>query len=113
MAAEPNGSAEGSPEPNGTGRIKFRIVGDVQGVGMRAWIHSEATARNLKGWVRNEADSSVAALFIGYQDSLREMTDMLRQGSPAASVVDICELALDSCDINWDVSTGFSIRHDF
>lgn len=99
-------------EETGPRRIKFRIVGEVQGVGFRAWISSEAQRRGLKGWVRNESDSSVATLLIGDDSSLEGIADSLWQGSPAASVIDVCELALDSCDINWDMSTGFSIRYE-
>ena len=44
------------------------ISGRVQGVGYRAWVESEATARRLEGWVRNRRDGSVEALFCGPED---------------------------------------------
>ena len=45
------------------------ISGRVQGVGYRAWVESEATARHLEGWVRNRRDGSVEALFPGLRTS--------------------------------------------
>ena len=101
-----------SQSEDGSRRIKFRIVGQVQGVGLRSWISTEAGRRGLNGWVRNEEDGSVATLFIGSDDSLNGIVDSLWQGSLSASVIDIVELALDSCDAHWDVSAGFSIRQD-
>ena len=41
------------------------VTGRVQGVGFRAWTKSEAEARGLSGWVRNEPDGSVSALIEG------------------------------------------------
>ena len=93
-------------------RIKYRIVGSVQGVGMRAWIAAMAQQRGLGGWVRNEADSSVAALFIGEHESLKDVEGLLWQGAPAASVVEVCKLTLDNLDQVWDFTSGFSVRHD-
>ena len=90
-------------------RVKFRIMGEVQGVGLRAWICAQAQQKNLAGWVCNEADQSVAALFIGPGSSLANINEWLSQGSSSASVIDICELALDDSDLNWDPSTGFKI----
>ena len=94
-------------------RVKFRIMGQVQGVGMRAWMAAEAQKRGLVGWVRNEADGSVAALFIGPAATLSGLSDLMVQGSPSSSVIDVCELELENSDINWDVSTGFSVRMDY
>ncbi len=45
--------------------LRARITGRVQGVAFRAWTRSEAKQRGLSGWVRNESDGSVRALFIG------------------------------------------------
>ncbi len=90
-------------------RLKFRIVGDVQNVGMRAWIRSEALHRGIGGWARNEPDQSVTALFVGPAAVLQNTADWLRQGNPHAAVVDIIELALDDFDLSWDPAAGFSI----
>src|SRR5699024_1180285 len=43
--------------------VEARITGRVQGVWYRGWTKGEATRRGLSGWVRNEPDGAVAALF--------------------------------------------------
>jgi acylphosphatase len=60
------------------------IRGRVQGVGYRAWVEDEATARNLEGWVRNCRDGSVEAVFAGSEDVVSEMIAACRRGPPSA-----------------------------
>ena len=43
--------------------IRLVIIGKVQGVGFRAWVEDGARERQLRGWVRNRRDGSVAAVF--------------------------------------------------
>jgi acylphosphatase len=62
------------------------IRGRVQGVGYRAWVEDEATARNLEGWVRNCRDGSVEAVFAGSEDVVSEMIAACRRGPPSARV---------------------------
>jgi acylphosphatase len=45
--------------------MNIRIEGDVQGVGFRDFAIREATARKLKGWVRNRTDGSLEAVASG------------------------------------------------
>jgi acylphosphatase len=45
--------------------MNIRIEGDVQGVGFREFAIREATARRLKGWVRNRMDGSLEAVASG------------------------------------------------
>ncbi len=90
-------------------RKKYRIIGKVQGVGLRVWIQAEAQKRNLHGWVRNEADGSVAALLIGSTNTLEKAKLWLREGTLASDVFDTCELVLEPNDLNWDASSGFHI----
>lgn len=66
--------------------IIARITGHVQGVWFRGWTRQEAERLGLTGWVRNEADGSVAALLQGPSSVVDTMTDLLRQGPPAARV---------------------------
>ncbi|WFU19888.1 acylphosphatase [Bradyrhizobium sp. CB3481] len=62
------------------------IRGRVQGVGYRAWVEDEATARGLEGWVRNRRDSSVEAVFAGPDDVVTDMVAACRRGPSSARV---------------------------
>lgn len=62
------------------------ISGRVQGVGYRAWVHSEATARGLEGWVRNRRDGSVEAVFAGSDDVVADMIRACGRGPSSARV---------------------------
>jgi acylphosphatase len=67
------------------------IRGRVQGVGFRAWVEYEATARNLGGWVRNRRDGSVEALFAGPADVVADMIVLCRRGPTSARVEAVAE----------------------
>jgi acylphosphatase len=67
------------------------IRGRVQGVGYRAWVEDEATARNLEGWVRNRRDGSVEAVFAGSEDVVSEMIASCRRGPLSARVEAVWE----------------------
>jgi acylphosphatase len=65
---------------------RVEIYGRVQGVWYRGWTLDQATARGLRGWVRNRRDGSVEALFIGAKDKVDAMVEACREGPPAARV---------------------------
>ena len=67
------------------------IRGQVQGVGFRAWVEYEASARNLEGWVRNRRDGSVEALFAGPADVVADMVALCRRGPMSARVEAVTE----------------------
>ena len=69
--------------------VKARILGRVQGVWYRAWTEKQATARHLRGWVRNRSDGSVEAVFAGERAQVEAMIDACRQGPAEARVLDI------------------------
>ena len=73
---------------SGSGRIavEARIAGRVQGVWFRAWTRGEALELGLTGWVRNDPDGSVRALFCGSRDAVSELLERCRQGPPLARV---------------------------
>lgn len=73
--------------------IRARIEGKVQNVWYRAWASRAAAERGLRGWVRNCADGSVEALFIGPAGAVRAMIESCRTGPPAARVTRIVESA--------------------
>ena len=69
--------------------VRVTVTGRVQGVGFRAWTRSQARALGLAGWVRNEPDGSVSALFSGQAGDVAAMLDRLRKGPPGAEVRDV------------------------
>jgi acylphosphatase len=66
--------------------ILVRVSGRVQGVSYRVWARDEAGRFGLAGWVRNEADGSVAALLVGPPEQVGHMLAAMRRGPPGASV---------------------------
>jgi acylphosphatase len=62
------------------------ITGRVQGVGYRAFVADEASARHLEGWVRNVRDGSVEALLAGPADVVADMIAVCRRGPSTAQV---------------------------
>ena len=62
------------------------VTGRVQGVGYRAWVADEASARHLEGWVRNARDGSVEAVFAGPADVIADMIAACRRGPSSARV---------------------------
>src|SRR4051812_2533975 len=67
------------------------ITGLVQGVGYRAWVEQQASARGLEGWVRNCRDGTVEALFAGPASVVSEMIASCRRGPLSALVEGVQE----------------------
>ncbi|RFB93430.1 acylphosphatase [Rhizobium leguminosarum bv. trifolii] len=66
--------------------VRVRVSGRVQGVGFRMWARDEALRLGLTGWVRNEADGSVAALIAGPDTAISTMIERFGRGPAGASV---------------------------
>jgi acylphosphatase len=66
--------------------VEVLIRGRVQGVFFRGWTEDEAGRRGLSGWVRNNPDGTVSALFVGPRAVVGDMLDACRQGPRAARV---------------------------
>lgn len=60
--------------------------GRVQGVWFRGWVREQATARGLTGWVRNRADGTVEALFVGPPAAIDGMVAACNDGPEDARV---------------------------
>ncbi len=73
----------------------FLVQGRVQGVGFRWFVHREAAALGLRGWVRNTPDGHVEVVASGPPALIGELTTSLHQGSRGSRVdaVIIHELA--------------------
>lgn len=87
--------------------VKARIRGRVRGVCFRAWTCEEATAKGLKGWVRNRADGTVEAVFAGASEAVDAMLAQCRTGPPAARVDEVETRAVEPVPAFHD----FEIRY--
>lgn len=67
-------------------RARVRIRGRVQGVFFRGEARARAESLDLKGWIRNEPDGSVAALLEGEPDKVESMVAWCRRGPRGAHV---------------------------
>jgi acylphosphatase len=64
----------------------YLIKGRVQGVGFRWFVHREAAALNLLGWVRNTEDGHVEVVAAGDDKDLAELTKAMHKGSRGSRV---------------------------
>ncbi len=74
---------------DGDKAIRVVISGRVQGVFFRDWTVKNATDLGLDGWVRNRADGTVEALFVGLEDTVEKMVKKCWVGPPAAKVENV------------------------
>jgi acylphosphatase len=74
---------------------RVRVHGRVQGVFFRDACSSEARARGVVGWVRNDDDGTVTAHFEGSLDAVEAMVDWCRSGSPRAQVREVEQRDVD------------------
>ena len=85
---------------------RYRISGQVQGVGYRYFVWREAQALNLDGWVRNCADGTVEALFEGSDEDHAVIKRRLEEGPRHSRVA-----AVESFDEpDESVPSGVDIR---
>jgi len=90
--------------------MAVQITGRVQGVSYRYWTHGEATRLGLSGWVRNEADGSVAALFAGPAADVASMVEICWQGPRMARVTGVQTTLAAPIPPEGDEGAGFHIR---
>jgi acylphosphatase len=74
----------------------YLVKGRVQGVGFRWFVHREAAALDLSGWVRNTEDGHVEVLASGEPQILAELAQALRKGSRGSRVDAVIEHELDA-----------------
>jgi len=79
-------------------RAHVVINGRVQGVFFRMETKRAAGEIGVFGWVKNQRDGTVEAVFEGDQDRVEAIVDWCRQGPPNADVTDVT--------VNWDDYTG-------
>ncbi|MEM6623169.1 MAG: acylphosphatase [Pseudomonadota bacterium] len=66
--------------------VEAVISGRVQGVWYRGWTEGQAKRLGLSGWVRNNADGTVSALFAGPAGDVANMLALCWQGPDSAEV---------------------------
>jgi acylphosphatase len=76
----------------------YIVKGRVQGVGFRWFVHREAGARGLKGWVRNTDAGEVEVMVAGNLEKLDELRAELERGSRGSRVDSVHERELDEAE---------------
>ena len=76
----------------------YLVKGRVQGVGFRWYVHREAAAIGLRGWVRNTEDGDVEVVAAGSPEDLATLRDALRKGSRGSRVDAVIEHELDESE---------------
>ncbi len=103
----------------GPKRVHVHITGRVQGVFFRDSCKQEADRHHVIGWVRNNPDGSVEALFQGDPSAIEQILAWCHTGPPRARVAEIhtnyldVETSQESVDPdfgNIKKSSGFQIR---
>ena len=86
--------------------IRRRVVahGLVQGVFFRDTIRRQAVQRGVAGWVRNNADGTVEAVFEGEPEEVDRLVSLCHEG-PRGARVD----RVDASDEEPEGLTGFGI----
>ena len=88
-------------------RARLLIEGRVQGVFYRAFTRNVALKLGLQGWVRNNADGRVEAVFEGDRQLIEQAVQECRRGPFGAKVTDM--------RLSWDEQpeglAGFEIRY--
>lgn len=79
-------------------RARVVISGRVQGVFFRAETQRAAERIGVHGWVRNQPDGTVAAVFEGSKQSVDQAVEWCWQGSPMSEVTDVA--------VNWETPSG-------
>jgi acylphosphatase len=87
--------------------VARRVVvhGDVQGVFFRDTTRRKAQSRGVSGWVRNNSDGTVEALFEGDPEAVESMVAFAREGPRGADVDRV-----DVDDVEPEGTDGFQIR---
>lgn len=74
------------------------VSGRVQGVFFRAETRDRAASHGLAGWVRNNPDGTVEAVFEGERDRVDSMVAWCRQGPAHAEV--------ENVEVAWEAPRG-------
>jgi acylphosphatase len=86
-------------------RARVVVHGHVQGVSFRDATLRRARSENVAGWVRNNPDGTVEAVFEGRPEAVERLLELCRRGPRGAAVdrVDVYEEPPEGI-------AGFSVR---
>lgn len=82
--------------------VTVHVIGKVQGVGFRAWTEETAGTLGLTGWVGNDPDGSVRAVFTGSDEAVNAMLERVKVGPPAARVDRVTTEPADPDDTEYN-----------
>jgi acylphosphatase len=87
--------------------VRRRVVvhGLVQGVFFRDTVRRHAQSRGIAGWVRNNPDGTVEAVFEGEPEAVERLVSFAHEG-PRGAIVE----RVDVVDEEDEGLTGFGIR---
>jgi acylphosphatase len=86
-------------------RARVIVRGRVQGVFFRADARERARSLGLSGWIRNNLDGTVEAVFEGNDERVDSIVGWCRRGPAGAVVEDV--------DVSWEEpqgESGFFVR---
>ena len=86
-------------------RARVVVHGSVQGVYFRDTTRRQALRRGVAGWVRNNWDGTVEAVFEGEPEAVARMVELCRRG-PRGAIVE----RVDVDDEPVEGLRGFEIR---
>jgi acylphosphatase len=87
-------------------RRRVLVHGSVQGVFFRDSVRRLAQQRGVSGWVRNNRDGTVEAVFEGEPDAVDALVDFCRRGPRGAAVEHV-----DVHDEEPEGLTGFDVSY--
>jgi len=78
--------------------VKIIIYGKVQGVGFRNFVFLHAKKLNIRGYVKNNPDGTVEAVFEGDKDNINKMIELCKRGPERARVdkIDIKDIEINN-----------------
>jgi acylphosphatase len=86
-------------------RVRVVVHGYVQGVYFRDATRRQAQSKGVAGWVRNNWDGTVEAVFEGEPEAVERLVDLCRLG-PRGAVVE----RLEVFDEDPEGIAGFSVH---